>query len=215
SPGIPLEKITYWELFLVKHNIEYDVIYDEQIESGISGLEYHTIIFPYTECLSENAFNSIDDFLNTGGNIIVFSSFGLYDEKLNYSGWGRFELFSGVQFHENLPVDSVSSLLKINDYEPLTNNIYIGKDIRFTLKNSPPVVTRYSDDIKIIGSINNNLQSDNDKQVVLFHVNKNKGKMLWSSIETNNIIGEKQDIKIFENLILNFFSLNSGKTFAW
>lgn len=215
SHGKPLEQITFWELFFLKKNIEYTVIYDDDIESGPDPSDYHTIIFSKTECLSNNAFNAIEEYVESGGNIIIFGSFGMYDEKLNYSGWSRFELFAGIQFKENLPKDSISSLLKIIDHQPLTNGISVEKNIRFTLKDAPSVASIYSDDVISVGNISFKLHNDVEEKILIFYGKKNNGELLWSSVGIHDIIGDEQDIRNFETLILNFISLNSGKTFGW
>lgn len=203
EPDKLLEKITYWELLFLNNKIKYDVIYDSDLESGLSAKDYHTIIFPYTRALSNTGYNSVIKYLDRGGSIVAFGELGIYDEKTNYIGLDRLESLFGVIHSGNISEKNMSSYLDLTDYPPLTNNISKKSDIQITAKNSPVLVEAISQNTISIGKIKpESGKNEFDRSLIVLKTNP-QSKLLWFSFDPTEVIGGREDSKSIEQIIKN------------
>ena len=198
-----LEKITFWELLFLNNKIRYDVIYDSDLESGVSAKDYHTIIFPYTRAISNKGYNSVIKYLDRGGSIVAFGEFGIYDEKKNYIGLDRLESLFGVIHSSNISEKNMSSYLDLSDYPPLTNNISKKSDIQITAKNSPVLVEAISQNTISIGKMKiDSGKNEIDRSLIVLKT-KAQSKLLWFSFDPTEVIGGREDSKSIEHIIKN------------
>ncbi len=210
EPDKLLEKITYWELLFINNKIKYDVIYDTDLESGLSAEDYHTIIFPYTRALSNTCYNSVVKYLDRGGSIVAFGEFGIYDEKSNYIGLDRLESLFGVIHSGNISEKDMSSYLDLIEYPPLTNNISKKSDIQITAKNSPVLVEAISQNTISIGKIKTEAgKNEYDRSFIVLKTNP-QSKLLWFSFDPTEVIGGREDSKSIEQIIKNAIVWFSG-----
>ncbi|MFZ1280441.1 MAG: hypothetical protein WAR59_06380, partial [Ignavibacteriaceae bacterium] len=68
-----LEEITSWELFLMQNKIPYEVIYDDDLETGIEN-EFEILILPSIQKINLTQYESLKNFLNAGNSILSIGS---------------------------------------------------------------------------------------------------------------------------------------------
>jgi hypothetical protein len=210
-----MDKLTYWELFLIKNKIEYDVVYDKDLESGIEVKKYPLIIFFSTIALSQQSFNKLVSYIENGGSVLTFGEFITHNEKLITTGWERFESTFGVRVEDRIPKSKMSVMLDFADYLPISDDVQKLTDIRVTTKNSPIIAEPLSNKCKPIALFNDNREFQNKisaAAVVLFY---NNSYRVWYSIDPSEIVGGKDDIHAFEQMILNTICLIRGDNIAW
>jgi hypothetical protein len=210
-----IEKLTYWELFLINNKIEYDVIDDKDLESGIEAEKYPLILFFSTIAFSQQSFNELTRYIEHGGSVLSFGEFITHNEKLITTGWERFESIFGVRFDDRIPKSKMSVTLDFADYLPISNDVRKLTDIRVTTKNSPIIAEPLSNKCKPIALFNDNREFPNKisaAAVVLFY---NNSYRVWYSIDPSEIVGGKDDIHAFEQMILNTIFLIRGDNIAW
>lgn len=203
NPEKLLEKITFWELFFLTEKISYDVIYDSDLESGISNKKYHTIIFPYAKTLSDKAYRSILKYLDIGGSIIVFGQFSIYGDNLSLRGFDRFESLFGVILTDSIPSEQMSAYVNLLDIQQLTEGIKKKTDIQITSKNSPILTAAISQNSQTLGYLKSNSEKKEfEKSLIVLRSNL-KSKLLWLSFDPTEIIGGKDDYSAMLKLIKN------------
>lgn len=213
--GKVLEKITYWELFLLNNKIQYDVIYDSDIESGISQKDYPIILFPYTIAISEKAYSSVIKYCENGGSVISFGEFSTHNDKSIFTGWDRFESLFGVRYSGRVMQSEMNVRVDFADYAPLTGSLSEKKDILITAINSPIITEPLSRNTLSIGRFypDNVNGSENESSVVLR--SDTESKKLWFSFDPTEIISGKSELNIIQSIIQNAISWFRGDEMIW
>lgn len=207
-----LEKITFWELLFLTEKIKYDVIYDSDLESGISIKKYHTIIFPYSKALSDKAYKSILNYLDKGGSIIVFGQFAFFDNKLNLRGFDRFESLFGVIHVDSISREKMSGYLNLLDFYPLTGSVVKKTDIQITSINTPLLVEAIAQNTNSLGNIKSDSEKKElEKSLIVLQSNL-KSKLLWFSFDPIEVIGGKDDYNSVLQIIKNAITWFGGGT---
>ncbi|MFO7524664.1 MAG: hypothetical protein R6W68_04360 [Ignavibacteriaceae bacterium] len=215
SPEKSLEKITYWEIFFLNNRIRYDVIYDDDIKNGISTDDYHIIFFINAILISDESFNSITKFIESGGGIIIIGEFGHSDEFVMSERARQFQILSGISISGNVPRDLISSFVRIEQFLPITLDILPGKVIQVSTRNSPPIIDILNHGAKVIGKFKyqkNN--SENDQSAIIYSPLGN-GRLFWCAFDPMDIIGGKDDKENFDKMMKNIISLFSGEELIW
>lgn len=203
EPTAVLEKITYWELFLLNNKIKYDVIYDKNLRAGISGNKYHTIIFPYTKVIDEKSFNSILKFKEQNGNIIAFGEFCYFNSDTSKRNYEWFtSIFNSIELGKILKKE-MSIHAAINFHSVLNNNINDTTYIQVSAKNSPVVIEKLSDNLITLCAVKTDSSTlFYNKPIAILNDSYNS-KSLWFSFDALDVISGKQDINRIESIILN------------
>ena len=215
SPEKSLEKITYWEVFFLNNKIRYDVIYDDDIENGISTDDYHTIFFINAISISDESFNSITKFVESGGGIIIFGEFGHNDEFVNYGRAQQFRILSDMSISGSIPRELMSGVVTIEQFLPITMDMLPGKVLQVSTRNSPPLITMLNDDAKVIGKLKYQQNNTEYDQPVMVYSPIGNGRLFWCAFDPMDIIGGKTDKEIFDAMIKNIISFFSGDDLIW
>lgn len=210
-----IDKLTYWELFLINNNVGYDVIYDRDIESGVDSKKYPLILFFSTIALNEKSFNEIVRYTENGGSLITIGEFITRDEKLITTGWKRFESIFGIRFEGRIPKNKMSTMVDFAFYSPLSNNVKKLTDIRVSTKNSPIVVEPLFGNCKSIAMFKDNKEFSNINTAAGVVNSSNNSYRIWYAFDPSEIVGEKEDLYAFKQIILNSITWLRGDNIAW
>ncbi|HSL87860.1 MAG TPA: hypothetical protein VK870_01015 [Ignavibacteriaceae bacterium] len=198
-----LEKITYWELFLLNNKINYDVIYDKDLESGISHKKYHTIMFPYTKVVSKDAYVSIVKYLEKGGNLIAFGEFCFYEQGINTKSFERLEYLFGVLYSGSIQQKQMSLLAEFNNQFPLTKDIANRLLIQVSAKSSPVYVEIISSKSISISKVKSDKTNNKIERSLIVLNTLLNSKAIWFSFDPLEIISSRDDVVKFGKIILN------------
>ena len=74
------DQITFWELFFIQNKINYAVITDDDLESGLSD-DYSVLVLPNSIVLSDAELNNVKLFLSDGNSVFANKIVGEKDEN--------------------------------------------------------------------------------------------------------------------------------------
>ena len=194
-------QITFWELFLMQNKIPYEVIYDDDIESGIED-DFDILILPSVEAISSDELQSLKIFLQEGKSILSAGSSLKFDEGGTYNNINcNLELFDLEVEEEGKDNQSLIQTVEIN---PIINSNYL-KYNRILLSQKKSIFT-----IKVQNNIYNSFgylskANLNDSLTCIAFGKKFSGKFAWFGFDNEDIIGGKDDQQEYKNLILGFF----------
>lgn len=195
-----VDVITSWELFLMQYDIPYKVIYDEDIESGISD-DFDVLILPSVNFISDSQMKKLQKYLADGKSIINAGSKLLFENSS----------------HNNF--QNLKTLFKLIDIESVSS-----ESISFIHSIIPNQLNHFSlndNSVLQISTINQVLQSDNFENKSYqygFNFSENKlstpkssilfgtvgtGKYLWIGFDITDLVGGKVNLSAFKNLITN------------
>ncbi|MBK7629781.1 MAG: hypothetical protein IPJ23_03595 [Ignavibacteriales bacterium] len=195
-----VDVITSWELFLMQYDIPYKVIYDEDIESGISD-DFDVLILPSVNFISDSQIEKLQKYLADGKSIINAGSKLLFENSS----------------HNNF--QNLKTLFKLIDIESVSS-----ESISFIHSIIPNQLNHFSlndNSVLQISTINQVLQSDNFENKSYqygFNFSENKlstpkssilfgtvgtGKYLWIGFDITDLVGGKVNLSAFKNLITN------------
>ena len=193
SPKI-IDEITQWELFLIQENISYSVIYDKNLESGISD-DYDILIFPSVNAVSNDEAKSIAEFMREGNSVLSVGS------KLNLGENGYFSKTNNVLnlfgiFTEEY-LGKEKSITHYLNFDPaFEGNMQYDGLLQVSTKNLPLLTIIQTLKNVSLGSCLNN------KTSMVYGAN-NSAKFVWIGYSFSDIVGGKEDIDEFENFIVN------------
>ena len=211
SPNWVINHLTAWELFLINNKIKYDVIQDGDLESGIEG-DYQTLIVPAAKYLSDKEINSIKDFFNAGGSVLLTWQAGLYNEIGNYRGWGNLKSLLDINDISEMETDRalISCLIKAGN--PLTTNTAAGSGIVFQTQNKP---LQFTIDGHVKSPvIKNQLNSSSAVSEIAFG-NSGKGKFVWFGFDILSVTGDKYQLQNFNEMVINSVNWLNNKPIIW
>ena len=198
-----LEKITYWELFLINNKIKYDILYDKDLESGISYKKYHTVLFPYTKVISEDAYISIVKYQESGGNLIAFGAFCYIDLNSKIKSFERLEFLFGVLFSDSIMQKQMRLIAELKDQLPLTKDLPDLLPVQVSAKSSPVYVEIVSSKSKSVSKVKSDKTNNKiEKSLIVFNSLLNS-KAAWFSYDPLEVISSREDVKKIEKIILN------------
>ncbi len=210
SPKI-IDEITLWELFLMQKKISYEVIYDRDLESGISD-DFDILILPAVNSISTDEMKSLQQFLNNGKSILSVGSKLSLDSDGNFLGYQNIETLFDIKIDEfdyNKP-----NLFQTINFNPIFNNDENADGlIQISIKYSPLITTINPKNNFALGTISSDDYSGN--QTSLVGGLKNSGKFIWAGFNFEDFIGGKNDTDEFENLIINSINWLDKKPDVW
>lgn len=210
SPKI-IDEITLWELFLMQKKISYEVIYDRDLESGISD-DFDILILPSVNAISSEEIKSLQQFLNNGKSILSVGS------KLNLDSEGNFSRYQNIETLFDIQVDEFDykklSLFQTINFNPIFNNNENADGfIQISIKYSPLIATISPKNYFALGTIRSDDYSGN--QTSLVGGLKSSGKFIWVGFNSDDVIGGKNDTNEFENLIINSLNWLDNQPDLW
>lgn len=194
-----IDQITFLEIFLMQNKIPYNVIYDDEIETGIEN-DFDILILPSVEFLDKDQMNAIKNFLSNGKSVLSLKSMAGLVSSEDYSSNTDGESIFNFDFYV---IDaSASNVLQYLDYNYLTKfDPNFDNKILLTAKNILGAVDVKSDKIFPIGNLaGEGILNDFSS---IFCGKSGAGKFVWFGFNQNDIIGGTEDINEYKNLLLN------------
>jgi len=197
-----IDQFTAWELFLMQHKIPYKVMYDKELESGISE-DYDILILPSVKSISSQELNSISKYLEDGKSILSVGSTFIEDEEGMQNDHSNMESIFGLR------IDEFALSGKMNYFHSLTSHPLFEDEnnrdrlIQISNKNFPLTAVINSNNTFPIGfyQINESEKLSDSLTSIVYGYN-GSGKFIWIGFDITSVIGGKEDNQVFENLVL-------------
>lgn len=197
-----LDQFTAWEVFLMQNKIVYKVIYDEELESGISD-EYDILILPSVGSVSDEELNSIKIYLKDGNSVLSVGSTLIKDEEGLHGDYSNLESLFGIRINESVLSGKMNYLHSITSHPLFDDENNQNQLIQISNKNYPLTAAINSDKTFPMGFLQSD-ESDNLLELLTSMVlgYNGLGKFIWIGFDINSVIGGKEDNRKFENIIL-------------
>ena len=200
NPEKVIEDITSWELFLMQNKIPYEVIYNNDLESGIED-DFDILILPSVEIISKAEFDELQNFLIAGKSIISVGSKLFYSAKQdgNFNNLKSLFNLNEIEFINKKNTSFNHSIIP-NHLNHFIDNEY--KVIQITNKNAALECSETAEINNSCGYIISDKLDAISKSSMVYGVIGN-GKYFWSGFGINDIIGGKSDLLEFKKIILD------------
>ena len=195
-----IEEITSWELLLMQNKIHYRVIYDDDLESGIED-EFDILILPSVKFVSKVERDELRNFLASGKSIISVGS-KLFNTESIIENFQNLEQLFGLAKIENVSDEKISFLHSIS---PNHLNHFMTDDdpeIQITTSNEPLMCAEIENSNFALGYAILGSSLISNKSSIIYGT-AGSGKYLWTGFALNDVVGGKNDLDQFKNLILN------------
>ena len=192
-----------WELFFLNRKISYTVINDEQLDDYEFDF-LDVLILPSVEVLSDDAKESLQNFLNEGKGLLIFGKIGFYDKDGKKTFSNYLSELGGFSVNELNTKGKIGERHTIQYSSVLGRNIAVDKDLLILNQFQPLAVEIIGYNIIQLGKYV--LDSDNEKQTEnsgLILSERNKGRIVWFGFQLSQIIGNKSQENTVEKLIFN------------
>lgn len=193
-----IDVITTWELFLMQDKIQYAVIYDDDLESGIDD-EFDILILPSVNFISTDQFKELQKFLRAGKSVICSGSKLEFQTNILHDYQNIETLFS-LNSIEAISLENPNYLQSIipnhlNHFSSDTESV-----LRISTKNQPLFCNAQINNLSSCGYIfsENNFNSLTSS---IFYGIVGNGKFLWTGFDLNELIGGQKDLRVFKKLI--------------
>ena len=195
-----IEEITSWELLLMQNKIPYIVIYDDDLESGIED-EFDILILPSVKFISKAEMDELRNFIASGKSIISVGS-KLFNSESSIENFQNLEQLFGLAKIENVSDEKISFLHSIS---PNHLNHFMTDDdpeIQITTSNEPLMCAEIENSNFALGYAILGSSLISNKSSIIYGT-AGSGKYLWTGFALNDVVGGKNDLDQFKNLILN------------
>ncbi|MCH8034925.1 MAG: hypothetical protein IH950_14355 [Bacteroidetes bacterium] len=192
-----------WELFFLNRKISYTVINDEQLDDYEFDF-LDVLILPSVEVLSDDAKESLQNFLNEGKGLLIFGKIGFYDKDGKKTFSNYLSELGGFSVNELNTKGKIGERHTIQYSSVLGRNIAVDKDLLILNQFQPLAVEIIGKHIIQLGKYVSD--SDNEKQTEnsgLILSERNKGRIVWFGFQLSQIIGNKSQENTVEKLIFN------------
>ncbi len=184
----------------MQNKISYKVIYDDDLESGIED-EYDILILPSVKFVSKAEIEELQNFLASGKSIVCVGS-KLFNSENSTEDFQNLEALFGLTSIENVYAENISYLHPISSNH--LNQFISANDkvLRVSTSDEPLMCDEIENKNLAYGYVvlENNFVSNKSS---IIYGTSGSGKYLWTGFELNNIVGGKNDLLQFENLILS------------
>ena len=213
------DQITFWELFFIQNKINYAVITDDDLESGLSD-DYSVLVLPNSVVLSDDELNNVDRFLREGNSVFANKIVG---EKYQNGKERSKEILNtlfGLSYQGTIDKLELSKVHSIKGDTPLSINIPAGFRLRVDASNLPiqakvnSIYTNalgywYNDDFPYAGLPDDSLTTS------IAYGEKDNGKFVWIGFDFSEVVGSKTHQDAFNNLLCNSILWLEGKNSVW
>ena len=203
-----LEEITSWELFLMQNKILYEVIYDDDLETGIEN-EFEILILPSIQKINLTQYESLKNFLNAGNSILSIGS-KLYpvdnfsSNFINLENLFDIKSISSNQTEDLNCIHTISSN-HLNHFKNFDQNT-----IQISNLNELMVFDQVENEELVCGSLITDDEVSLNKSSISYGKVGN-GKYLFTGFGLNDVIGGKIDVEKFQQLILQTINWMDSK----
>ena len=195
DPNTYLNEYTAWEIFLIQNNIKFDVVYDEDLDSGLED-EFDILIMPKYSVNSDEDFSAIKSFLSSGKSILFANS--SFSSSLNQFENNFKNLFgitlintglaNQINFNQTVIKNPINKLKK-------TSTFLVSK------KNETQFVDLKNSSCSAAGFI---LGSDESSPISsIVYGSKNSGKFIFTGFGLTDLIGGPEKVVEFESFIVD------------
>lgn len=198
APGV-IDQITQWELFLMQEKISYDVISDDDLESGISD-DFDILILPSVYSVSSDELKSMKEFLENGKSILTVGSKLSYDDNGNFVGEENINQLFDIESKE-FTGEELSLFHYLNFNPVFDNNSKFDGLLQLSTKNFPLICDLPLQKGVSLGYMK--IKGFEDFQTAMIYGSKGKGKFVWIGFNLDDVIGGKSDVEEFKDLLVN------------
>ena len=213
------DQITFWELFFIQNKINYAVITDDDLESGLSD-DYSVLVLPNSIVLSDAELNNVKLFLSDGNSVFANKIVGEKDENGKDRGKEILNTLFGLSYQGVIEKSELSKIHSIKGNTSLSINIPAGFRLRVDASNLPikakvnsihshALGYWYKDDFPYAGL------PDDSLTTAIAYGTKDKGKFVWIGFDFTEVVGSKTHQEALNNLLINSISWLQGKNSTW
>ncbi len=202
------DNIHTWEKFLDNNRISYDIISDEEIETG-KLVNYKMLVLPGSRSLSDKEITEVKKFLQSGRSIFATSGIASYSSDGKWRGWDFLNNVFGINFTGEINDQKKTSIHTLRGGLPLTANIPTGFSMQIATWDKPMAV-EVLDPRTIQVSFWYDYRTQNGlvrqqikKTSGIVYGNYGKGRFIWMGFEINSVIGVQEDYVLFDRLFRN------------
>lgn len=202
------DNIITWRKFLNNTKFAYDVISDEEIESG-KIMNYTLLVLPGSKSLSDLEIIQIKRFINSGGSIFATSGIASYSNDGKWRGWEFLSELFGIEFSKEISNDEATKIHTLRGGHNLTANIPTGFPLRVATWDKPMAVevldprsTQISFwyNYKLDGGLT---REQIKKSAGIVSGTYGTGRFVWMGFEINSVVGVQDDYIFFDRLFNN------------
>jgi peptidoglycan/xylan/chitin deacetylase (PgdA/CDA1 family) len=202
------DNINTWKKFFGDAKKNYNIITDENIETGILK-DYQLLILPGSKSLSDREIVEIKKFLDRGGSLFATSGIGSFSDDGKWRGWEFLSEVFGVRFSGEIKRDELTKIHTLRGGLPITANIPTGYPLKIATWDWP-IAVEVLDPRTVQASFwyNYRLQDglvreEIKKSAGILYGTYGKGRFVWLGFELNSILGVQEDYIYFDRFFNN------------
>lgn len=190
-----LNEFTAWEIFLMQNKINYKVIYDEDLVSGLED-DYDILVLPRYNTQSTEKYLVIKNFLLAGKSVLSANAF---NSSLINSNTNELKDLFGITL-KNEMFNNRLSLTQAVFQSPI-NSFKYSSEFLVSVKNENQYVDLKRFNLSNAGYI---LDTDESSEIssIVYGYN-NSGKFLFIGFGLTNLIGGSKEYRNFELFLLD------------
>jgi hypothetical protein len=199
------DNITTWEHFAAGMDLPYDIIDDQEVESGTLG-KYKLVVLPGSKALSDKEILEIKKYIDQGGSVFATSSTGSYTENGVWRGWGFLSEVFGLQFTAEITPEEATKLHTLRGGLPITAGIPTGFSLKVATWDKP-MACEVVEPRTTQASTWYNFKRDSglvrdaiEKSAGIAYGTYGRGRFVWMGFELNSVLGEQKDYVYFDIL---------------
>ncbi|MFO7446197.1 MAG: polysaccharide deacetylase family protein [Ignavibacteriaceae bacterium] len=202
------DNITTWKKSLGNMKVGYDIISDEDIETG-KHFKYKVVILPGSRSLSDREIVQIKKYIDEGGSVFATSGTASYSDDGKWRGWEFFSEVFGLDFSKEIENDNLTKIHTLRGGLPITANIPTGYPLKVATWDRPMSVEVLDPRTSQVSFWYNYRLEDGlvreeiKKSAGIVYGTYGKGRFVWMGFEINSVIGVQEDYIYFDRLFNN------------
>jgi hypothetical protein len=202
------ENLNTWQKFFNNVEFKYDIITDQEIESG-NHFKYKLIVLPGSKSLSDREIVNIKKYLEQGGSIFATGGTASYSSDGKWRGWQFLSDVFGIRHTKEIGYSDKTKVHTLRGGLPITSNIPTGFPLSIASWDRPiaaevldPRTTQVS--FWYNHRLEDGLVREGIKETAgMVYGNYGKGRFIWMGFEINSILGVQEDYIVFDRLFNN------------
>jgi peptidoglycan/xylan/chitin deacetylase (PgdA/CDA1 family) len=202
------ENLNTWQKFFNNVEFKYDIITDQEIESG-NHFKYKLIVLPGSKSLSDREIVNIKKYLEQGGSIFATGGTASYSSDGKWRGWQFLSDVFGIRHTKEIGYSDETKVHTLRGGLPITSNIPTGFPLSIASWDRPiaaevldPRTTQVS--FWYNHRLEDGLVREGIKETAgMVYGNYGKGRFIWMGFEINSILGVQEDYIVFDRLFNN------------
>jgi peptidoglycan/xylan/chitin deacetylase (PgdA/CDA1 family) len=202
------ENLNTWQKFFNNVEFKYDIITDQEIESG-NHFKYKLIVLLGSKSLSDREIVNIKKYLEQGGSIFATGGTASYSSDGKWRGWQFLSDVFGIRHTKEIGYSDETKVHTLRGGLPITSNIPTGFPLSIASWDRPiaaevldPRTTQVS--FWYNHRLEDGLVREGIKETAgMVYGNYGKGRFIWMGFEINSILGVQEDYIVFDRLFNN------------